>query len=170
MPDTVPEPENRGSARSKFASLPARLMFLLGSLAILAAMATDFAAVISRHLKLPFIGAIEIIQGCILVAISASIISTTLVRGHATVHLVVDRLAPALRRRFGRVGDFLGFLTIGLVAVGEFWLFADTWSWNERSDLLGLPIWPFRLTWAVSLVAAAGLFLAFAFSRGSKSR
>lgn len=170
MPDIVPEPESRPLARSEFATGPARLMFLVGSLAILAAMATDFAAVISRHLRFPLIGAIEIIQGCILVAISASIICTTLARGHATVHLVVDRLAPALRRRFGRAGDLLGFLTFGLIAVGDFWLFADTWNWDERSDLLGLPIWPFRLTWAVSMAVAAGLLLAFAFHRGAKPR
>ena len=168
MSDTVPEAENRRPTRTEFTTGPARLMFLVGSLAILAAMATDFAAVISRHLRIPLIGAIEVIQGCILVAISASIICTTVARGHATVHLVVDRLPPAWRDRFHRVGHLLCFVTFALIAVGNFWLFADTWGWDERSDLLGLPIWPFRLIWAVSLAVVAGQLLAFALRRSSQ--
>ncbi len=42
---------------------------------------------------------------------------------------------------------------------GEAWLFYDTRNWDERSDLLGLPIWPLRAIWTASLCVAALLFL-----------
>ncbi len=133
--------------------------FITGSAALLAAMSTDFVAVICRHLHVSFIGAIEIIQACVVLAISASVIAVTLTGGHAAVHLVTERLSPRWQGRLARISYGLGFLAFGALAAGEAWLYYDTHDWDERSDLLGLPIWPLRLIWTVSLSVAAVLFL-----------
>jgi TRAP-type C4-dicarboxylate transport system permease small subunit len=163
-------PEEGGrSAAAEQAGGALGLMFLVGSAALLAAMATDFVGVISRHLHVPLIGAIEIIQAFIVFAIAASGIAVTLTRGHATVHVVTERLPPAWRARLSRVSDVLGFVAFSAIAVGELWLLYDTRDWDERSDLLGLPIWPLRLVWAASRVVVALLFLVSAFRRRGRA-
>ena len=159
----VAEPAPGGAAGLLF-----QASFVTGSAALLAAMATDFVAVVCRHLHVSFIGAIEIIQACVVLAISAGVIAVTLTHGHAAVHLVTERLSPRWRGRLERVSCGLGFLSFGALAIGQAWLFSDTRNWDERSDLLGLPIWPLRLVWAASLTVAALLFLARAVRRAGE--
>src|SRR4051812_4934404 len=97
------------------------LMFLVGSAALLAAMATDFVSVICRHIHIPFVGAIEIIQPFIVFAVAAAGIAATLTRAHATVHIVTERLPPVWRARLARVSDLLGCVAFGAVAAGDLW-------------------------------------------------
>ena len=143
--------------------------FLTGSAALLLAMATDFVAVACRHLHISLIGAIEVIQACVVVTISAGLVAATLTGAHATVHLVTERLPPAWRERLARGSAVLGFIAFTALCFGDGWLLYDTRDWNERSDLLGLPIWPLRLIWTLSLAVVAVLFVVRAI-RGAPGR
>jgi TRAP-type C4-dicarboxylate transport system permease small subunit len=158
-PQGPPPPAKPDGAPTGPAALLLGLSFVTGSVALLLAMATDFAAVVCRHLHLSFIGAIEIIQACVVLAISAGVVAATLTGAHAAVHLVTERLPAPWRAGFGRVSAALGFVCFLAFAVGEAWLFYDTRNWDERSDLLGIPIWPLRAIWATSLFVVAVLFL-----------
>lgn len=160
-PDEAADP-SASAAAARPAGLGGWLLeasFLTGSVALLAGMASDFIGVISRHLHLPFIGAIEIIQACVLTAVAASMIAATLTRSHAAVHLLTERLSALWRGRFARVSDLLGFLIFAAFAAGSAWIVGDTWDWRERTDLLGVPILPLRLLWTASLLVVCVLFL-----------
>ena len=136
----------------------AQVAFVLGSIGLMLAMTFDSLAVLGRHLSLPLLGSIEIVEACIVLMACASLIGTTLERGHASVHLLTERLPAVGRRRLGVVTSLLCALFFGCVLVGSLIVLSDLWLGDERSDLLGIPIAPLRVIWCAS---AAGLVVAF---------
>jgi hypothetical protein len=73
--------------------------FFIGSAALLLAMSIDAVAVLGRHLGWPLLGAIELVQACIVLAASAAIIVATLRGAHARVHILTERLPERWQRR-----------------------------------------------------------------------
>jgi TRAP-type C4-dicarboxylate transport system permease small subunit len=134
--------------------------FLVGSVGLIAAMAADALAVAGRHVGLPFLGSIELVQAAIVVAASAAIIGATLNDGHATVHILMERLSPEVRRRFQTVADLVSAACFVALAAGSIWLVVDLWRGTEHTELLGLPLKPLRLAWCESAILTAGLFFA----------
>jgi TRAP-type C4-dicarboxylate transport system permease small subunit len=134
-------------------------MFAIGSLALLGAMATDFIGVVGRHLGWTPLGLVEIVQLCVVGAISASIVVATLQGAHAAVHMITERLPPALARRLAQASDLLGAALFALLAAGSAWLLGDTWPLDERSDVLNLPIAPARIVWTGALLLTSAIFL-----------
>ena len=128
-------------------------------------MAADAVAVAGRHAGLPFLGSIELVQAAIVLAASAAIVGATLSDGHATVHILLERLSPAVRRQFQIVVDLVSSIFFVALAVGSIWLVVDLWRGAERTELLGLPLKPLRLAWCASAVLVAGLFAARAVRR-----
>jgi TRAP-type C4-dicarboxylate transport system permease small subunit len=125
--------------------------YAIGGFALLAAMATDFVSVVTRHFGFGTVGALEIVQYCIVGAISAAIVIATLNGAHAAVHLLVERVGPATKRALHVLSDVFTALFFAGVLIGDIWLASDVWNRDERSDLLGLPIAPARIIWCVSL-------------------
>jgi TRAP-type C4-dicarboxylate transport system permease small subunit len=138
----------------------AQAILLAGGIALLAGGAVDFISVIGRHIGHPFLGSIEIVQLCVVVAASTSLLAATLGRVHATVHVLVERLPFAARRQVARIGSLLGFVLFAIFFVGSAWVVTDVAGGDERSDLLGLPILPFRILWCLAAAATALVFLA----------
>ncbi len=134
---------------------PAAAAFVAGSLALLVAMAVDFVAVLGRHLGKPFLGSIELVQVCVVVAASAAVIGATLSGAHAAVHVITERMRPAAQRAFARLAAVFSVLFFAALAVASIWLTADTFGGHERTDLLKLSILPFRAIWCVAMVFAA---------------
>lgn len=133
----------------------AQAVLLAGGLALLAGGGIDFVSVLGRHLGRPLLGSIEIVQLCVVIAASTSLLAATLGRAHATVHVLVERLPPGQRRFAARMGALVGSLLFFALFAGSVWVLTDVWAGDERSDLLGLPILPFRILWcAVALVTA----------------
>ena len=137
---------------------PIRLVFGAGAIALLAAMAVDFASVVGRHLGFPFLGSIELVQVCVVVAASAALVGATLSGAHAAVHVITERLPPGQRRFWARVAALLGAVFFALLAAGSAWLAADTLPGDERTELLQLPFFPFRLVWTLACAFTAILF------------
>lgn len=123
----------------------------LGGIGLLAATAIDTAGVIGRHVGLPLHGSIELMQPAILLAGIAGLIASTVMRSHAKVHIVIDRLAEHARRRARRFADAAALLFFGGLLVGSAWIQIDMWDSHERSELLGVP-WA-----AMRMLATAGL-------------
>ena len=141
-----------------------RASYGIGGAALFAMVAVDFTSVAARHLGLRVLGAIEIIQICIVVAISAAILAATLQGAHAAVHLLVTRVGPRARLGLERLSDVLSVtLFLGLLFGGT-WVLKDLWPQDERSDLLRLPFAPARMVWclALALSALASLLTLFA--------
>jgi TRAP-type C4-dicarboxylate transport system permease small subunit len=145
-----------GAARSGLS----RISFAIGAAALLTAMAADAAAVVGRHVGHPFLGAIELVQACVVVASSSAMVWATLGRAHATVHIVLERTGPKARRVLNVFGPLIGAACFAYLVIGSLWIVHDLWDGREQTELLGLPIAPLRLFWCASAALIVGLFLA----------
>ena len=136
-----------------------KLLFYLGSLSLLFAMAVEALAVLGRHIGMPLPGSIELVQAAILVAASAAILSATLVDKHARVRLVVNRLKGGplvLLKRIQAISSVLFFCAL---AAGSIWIFMDLWGGYEESEVLHIPFAPLRIVCIVSVLGVAFEFI-----------
>jgi TRAP-type C4-dicarboxylate transport system permease small subunit len=138
---------------------PGTWMFYLGAAALLFAVSTDAVAVLGRHLGLPLLGSIELVQAAMLVASSAAIVSATLAEKHAVVHLLIDRLSPGARVRMQRVHAALCAIFFILLAVGSIWIAHDLRGSYEESEVLKIPYAPLRIVSIAAVVAVALIYL-----------
>ena len=138
----------------------AQLAFAIGSLGLLGAMAVDFAAVVGRRSGVPLLGSIELSELCIVCMASASLLGVTLDRGHASVHLLTERLAPRPKLAFARASDLLAAVFFASILGGSLLLLFDLWHGAEQSELLQLPIKPLRVVFCASLVGIVICFVA----------
>jgi TRAP-type C4-dicarboxylate transport system permease small subunit len=138
----------------------ARISFALGAAALLIAMAADAAAVAGRHLGIPFLGAIELVQACVVVATSSAMVGATLSDAYATVHILLERASPAIRRVLAAFAAAMGALCFALLAAGSIWIVRDLWGGHEQTELLALPVTPLRCFWCASALLMVLLFLA----------
>lgn len=139
--------------------------FYIGSAGLLIATAADSIAVLGRHTGFALLGAIEIVQAAIVFIAASSMVSVTLTRGHAAVHILTDRLNPMRRDGFARVASILGAIAVLLLAAGSMILLVDLWNGHERSELLHIPLRWFRLLMITALVFVGALFIRHAFGR-----
>ena len=136
----------------------AKAAFVLGSLGLLCAMASDALAVLGRHLGLPLRGSIELVESSIVLMACASLVGTTLERGHASVHLLTERLPARARRVLASAANLAGALFFAWLLLGSALVLADLWHGAEQTELLGIPIAPLRVLWCAT---AAAIALAF---------
>ncbi|HEY5713352.1 MAG TPA: TRAP transporter small permease subunit [Allosphingosinicella sp.] len=130
---------------------PWRVAFAIGAGGLTGAALSDSIAVLGRHVGFGFLGSIEISQAFVCLIASGSILVATLSAGHAAVHMVTDRLGERQKRRLALVSDLFFMATFAVVIAGGFWVLFDMWGGAEQSELLGIPIIPFRLLWLSAL-------------------
>ncbi len=153
-----PEPSDRDDAERDVAGWRSWL-FHLGAAGLLVAVGADGTAVLGRHLGIPLLGSIEVMQAAILLAASAAIVLATAARRHAVVHLLVDRLSPRSRQSMERVHDGLSAVFFLALAVGSIWIAIDLRDGHERSELLRIPYAPLRVVSIVAVLAVAAIYL-----------
>lgn len=136
-----------------------RAAFVLGAAGLLIATATDSLAVLGRHTGIAFLGSIEIVQSAVVLAASGAVVTATLARGHAAVHILTERLSPEAAARLARFATLLSGLIFLAMAIGSGWLMVEGWGGYERTELIGIPFRWFRLIWTIALLVVAGLFL-----------
>jgi TRAP-type transport system small permease protein len=156
MNPKVPEREVGGPRPARG---PAAWLFYLGATALLFAMSADAIAVLGRHIGLPLLGSIELVQAAMLVASSAAIVSATLAEKHAVVHLLIDRLSPNLQARMQRIHAGLCAVFFTLLAAGSIWIAYDLWGSFEESEILKIPYAPLRIISIAAVVAVALIYL-----------
>lgn len=133
------------------------LLIWIGGIALLAATFIDTIAVIGRHVGLPLIGSIELMQAAVLVSSSIGIVVATLDNSHARVRLLVDRLQAPMRLIADRFSDGLTLVFLVGVLAGSVWLAIDLWDGHEQSEMLGVPWDVLRLIANLSLLTAAAI-------------
>lgn len=141
-------------------------LFWVGAGGLMVAMVVEGVAVVGRHIGLPVHGSIELVQVCVLLTASAAMLSATLNRGHAVVHLLTSRLSPAGRAALERLSDLLSGLFFAVMAAGCVWLLYDLWDGHEQTEVLGLPFKPLRFVALSAVAAMAAVFLARAVRSG----
>lgn len=133
-------------------------LFYIGAGGLVLAMAVEALAVLGRHVGIPLLGAMEIIQASILLMASTAMLSATLNKGHATVTLLTTRVGPRGRDYLHAFAHLMSALFFVGLATGVLWLAAESWNDHEQSELLHIPFRPLRI---VSLVAAVAIALVF---------
>jgi TRAP-type C4-dicarboxylate transport system permease small subunit len=157
--DPAPAPRTRVA---RISQLLTRVSFVLGAVGLLGAMLIDASAVVGRHLGVPLLGSIELVESCVVWMASASLVGTTLGRGHASVHILTQQLSAAGRARMQRVSDGLSAVFFAALALGSIVVARDLWGGDERTELLGLPLAPLRVLWCASASGIVALFIAAA--------
>jgi TRAP-type C4-dicarboxylate transport system permease small subunit len=140
-------------------------LFYVGSCALLGAMAVDAAAVVGRHLGIPLLGSLEIVQALILIAASSAVVSATLANKHAAVHLLINRVSAPAKLWMKRINSILGVIFLLMLAAGTAWIARDLWGEHEQSELLHIPFAPLRIACLVALVLAAAILVRGLFGR-----
>ena len=135
------------------------LSFVLGSIGLLGAMAIDALAVLGRHLGLPLLGSIELVQACVVLMGSSALVGTTVRRGHASVQLVTERVSPRWAVWLARWADLVSALVFATIGLGSLVVLHDLWDGDERSELLALPYAPLRLMFLGSIALVVVLLL-----------
>lgn len=131
----------------------ARIMIWTGGAALIAAAGLNLLSVIGRHTGLPLKGAIELVQVGVLVAGMLALVSATLARNHARVHLVLDRLKPGGANLVERLSLLLTMAFYAALLCGSAWLASDLRGSQEVSELLGVPWRWLRMFLNAGLVA-----------------
>lgn len=158
MAEAPPE-EPKGAPEPGWTSRLTAVFFVLGSAGLLVAMFTDALAVVGRHVGIPVLGSIEIVQVAIVIAASSAMLWATLRDSHARVRILLERLPDDARRLAERTNNlFSGLVFIALLA-GSAWLIFDYWGGYERTELLHLPITPLRIFWCLCAAAIAVVFI-----------
>jgi TRAP-type transport system small permease protein len=136
-----------------------RALVLVGGAGLFVALAVDTLAMLGRHLRLPLLGSIEIVQAAVLVAACIALLVATISNTHARVHLLQDRASPRVRRMLRLFHGFCALLLAVALLIGSGWLTRDLWAGYEESELLHIPYRPLRLLTLATLAALSGLLL-----------
>lgn len=137
----------------------AQVAYALGAVGLLGATGADALAVLGRHTGLHLLGSIELVQSAVVLLGCAAMLIATIIRGHASVHIVTDRLALSTRRRLARAAALAGAVLFAILAAGTGWIVAELWHGREETELLHLPIRWLRLLWLAFTVLIALRFL-----------
>lgn len=151
-PDEEANPGEGGAART--------VLLSLGSAGLLIAMAADAVAVLGRHVGFTLPGSIEVFQVAAVVALSVAILLASLNDRHAAVDLMTNRASPRLQRGLFLGGRLALALTFALLCAGSIWVSADLWGTREMTEVLAIPLRPFRLFWIACSALAAVHFAA----------
>lgn len=146
----------------------ARVCYWIGGGGLLLATAADTIAVAGRHAGLPLLGSIEIVQLAVVLLAGTSMLVATLVGGHATVHLLTERMPPQLAGPFARIAALFSALAFILVAYGSGWILGELWNAFEQTELLHIPLRWLRLLWTVIALLIVARFLQIAFGRNAR--
>lgn len=141
----------------------AKAAYVLGSIGLLAATAADSLAVAGRHTGLHLLGSIELVQAAVVLLASAAMLMVTIAGGHATVHIVTERLSPLRAIRLRRVTDLVSAAVFLLLAAGSIWVLAELWHGHEQTELLHIPLRWLRLFWVALAILVALHFVRDAF-------
>jgi TRAP-type transport system small permease protein len=155
----LPIHEADGGSRGKIARSLEQMAFVIGSIGLLIAMTTDTLAVLGRHLGIPLLGSIEVMQASVVLAASAAMVGATLRGAHASVHILVDRLGPGAKRVLHRIADGLGAVVFCVFAAGSIWIAKELWGGHELTELLHIPLRWLRVLWIAAAIMIAAILI-----------
>ena len=147
---------------------PRGVLFYVGAAGLLAIMFIESISVFGRHLGVPLLGSIEMVQAAIVPAACAAMVIASLVGAHATVHLLTDRLSARPREWLTRASALLASFFFAALAAGSAWLTREFWDSFEQTDVLEIPFRPLRALVMVSMAAVAAVFLVKAWRGGRR--
>lgn len=139
------------------------VIFAFGGVGLLGAMFTDAIAVVGRQLRMPFLGSVEMAQVCVIMIGGASLVAATLLREHANVRVITERLPLNWRRGLQAFANLMNGLFFALLLTGSAWIAWELRDGAEHTELLDVPVAPLRVYWLVCAGACALILVGQAF-------
>jgi TRAP-type C4-dicarboxylate transport system permease small subunit len=142
----------------------AKAVAIAGGLVLIAVVVVVVLSVIGRTLiwagLRPIAGDYEIVEAGVLFAIFAFMPWCHLVRGHAIVGILTDRLSPRANVLIELLMDVL-MLAVAIFIVWRHWAgMMDKLSYQETTFILRMPIW---WSYAASMIGAASFVIVAAY-------
>jgi len=153
-----------GDAAAGSQSRLARMAYGLGGAGLLLATAADALAVAGRHTGFHLLGSIELVQAAVVLLGTSAMLIATIVGGHASVHILTQRLSRNAAARLARLAAVVSGLTFLAVAAGSAWVASDLWNGFEQTELLHIPLRWLRAIWVVFALLIALRFFRNAFT------
>jgi TRAP-type transport system small permease protein len=141
------------------------ILLVTGAIGLMGAMLGDSIAVAGRHLGIPFLGSIELVQAFIVLGAASAIAYASLGATHAAVDLVFRRLPISAQRIAHGLAALLGFLFLAALVIGSGWIAWEYRDAGERTELLGIELKWLRLFWLACAVISSGAMLAPLFGK-----
>ena len=140
------------------------LIWIAGG-ALLLAMLVDTVAMLGRHLRLPLLGSIELVQAAVLVAGCGALVVATLERSHARVHLLLTGFQGTSRTVMELLHATAFLVLLMALLAGTAWIAGDLWHGHEESELLRIPYRPLRVILVLTLLGLMAVVIAAMFRR-----
>jgi TRAP-type C4-dicarboxylate transport system permease small subunit len=122
-------------------------MILLGLVGIVLA-----AGVVVRYFGHALSGSYDLVQILIVVAVAFAFVECELKNRHARAEVVVDRVPPGMRAWFESLTTLCSLFYWGVLVYSGLQLALRKWAEQEETDMLKVPIAPFRGAWLFGLV------------------
>ena len=132
---------------------------VLGCIALAVTTFLIVISVIGRHTQIPLPGSVEMVEVLIVIIGSTSLLVATFDNTHASAKLFINRLSEQRKIVVEKIGFFLGACFSLALLIGTIWIALDYWSTREATHLLGIPIMPFRLLFALSLLLVSWILM-----------
>jgi TRAP-type C4-dicarboxylate transport system permease small subunit len=131
---------------------------VLSSIFLLGMMLLIVTNVTIRPFGAVFAGTYELIEALIIVVVAGALGYTEMEKGHVTVQIIVSRFPQRLQ---GVFETFIYLIGVGLWVVitwASIAIMRERWL-NEDTEVLSVPILPFRFIWVFGLIFFCSVLL-----------
>ena len=123
----------------------------IGSFFLAAIMVLIGASIIVRFFGHVILGSFELIEVMIIVTVAFAVAYTAMKQSHVAVTIFVSRLPQRIRAIIASLTWFLSLGILGLILWASADIMLDKWI-GEGTDILQVPILPFRFVWVFGLL------------------
>ncbi|MFC1532225.1 TRAP transporter small permease subunit [Thermodesulfobacteriota bacterium] len=124
---------------------------VIGATFLTGTMLMVMTNIISRRFGFVVLGVYELVELLMVVVVAGAVGYTELNKGHVTVSLIKDFLSKRTNQIIERFIHFIHLITWGAVLCSAVLIMVERWS-IEVSDVLELPVFPFRAVWTYGLI------------------
>ena len=155
-------------ARNVISSLADCLNFV-GIAGLVFLMLVTVANVIVRLFGSTIIGAYELSGLMLVLAASSAIVYRALKAGHLMVDILLTKLPVGLQRIVRILTTIISFIATGFLTAATIrWIIEEGLA--EKSEVLGLPVLPFKCVWAFGLILLSTVLLLDAINACKESK
>jgi TRAP-type C4-dicarboxylate transport system permease small subunit len=94
----------------------------------------------------------ELVELMSVVAVAFCIVYATMEKSHVVVDLVINHIPQKIRSVLGIISSFIGLATWIIIAIANIGFTKQQWILGEITDILEIPITPFRCIWIFALI------------------
>ncbi len=120
---------------------------VLGAAFLVAIALLVTIAVIFRAMRIGLPGTFDLVETMMVVAISAAILFGQLTDSHVRADIALDRIKGRVRQAIESCNGIIGLFYWVVIAVAAAHVFRIKWQSGENTDLLNVPVIPFRGVW-----------------------